>query len=135
MNQFENQLQSWTPRRPSPRIARRLFGAAEKAAARSHRAHAWSLLAPLGACALTVLVAVHSSTSSAPYASRNNTGYSATIALNAGGLSNVATYSLSQVDENLEWNVWPHATRPVTEIPTTETPARLDYGNPSPTNR
>src|ERR1700677_4493005 len=111
MKQFEKQSQSWTPRRPSPRIARRLFGAAHKAASRSHRAHTWSWLTPLAACALTILVAANSGNRpSAQLASQTNAAFFATFMLDAAGASNPATYSLSQVDENLEWNVWPHAT-------------------------
>ena len=136
MNQFEKQLQSWTPRRPSPNIARRLFGAAHKAASRSHRAHTWSWLTPLAACALTILVAVHSgSRPSAQLASRANGAFFATFILDAAGSSNLGTYSVSQGDENLEWNVWPHATRHDTRIPSAEPHARLNVGNLIPTNR
>jgi hypothetical protein len=110
MNQFEKQLQSWTPRRPSPKIARGLFGAAQRAASRSHRAHTWSWLTPVAACALTILVAVHSSSRpAARMAARNNGAFFATFMLDAAVSSNQATYSVSQLDENLEFNVWPHA--------------------------
>lgn len=136
MNQFEKQLQSWTPRRPSPKIARRLFGAAHKAASRSHRAHTWSWLTPLAACALTILMAVHSgSRPSAQLASQTNGAFFATFILDAAGSSNLATYSLSQGDENLEFNVWPHATHHETPISRAEPHARFDVGNLIPTNR
>jgi hypothetical protein len=135
MNQFEKQLQSWTPRRPSPRIARRLFGAAQSDASRSHRAQTWSWLTPVAACALTILVAVHSETQSpGQLDSRNNGVFFASFMLDAAGSSNVATYSLSQVDENLEYNVWPHATHHETFIPAANPPARLDAKNLIPTN-
>jgi hypothetical protein len=137
MNQFEKQLQSWTPRRPSPKIARRLFGPAHTPASRSHRAHTWSWLTPLAACALTLLVAVHSGSGpSAQLASRNDGAFFATFMLDAAGSSNPATYSLSQIDENLEWNVWSlHATHHVTEIAPAEPRARMDVWNLIPTNR
>jgi hypothetical protein len=136
MNPFEKQLESWTPRRPSPKIARRLFGAANQAASRSHRAHVWSWLTPLAACALTVLVAVHSgSRPSAQLASRNNGAFFATIILDASGSSNLATYSVSQTDENVEYNVWPHATGRPAPVPVAEPAARIDVSNLSPTNR
>ena len=136
MNQFEKQLQSWTPRRPSPRIALRLFGAAQKAVSRSHRAHTWSWLTPVAACALTILVAVHSSSrSSAQLAGQTNGAFFATFMLDASGSSNPATYSVSQVDENLEWNVWPHAPHNDTQVSHAEPPPRLDVGNAVPTNR
>ncbi len=136
MNQFEKQLQSWTPRRPSPKIARRLFGAAHMAASQSHRAHMWSWLTPVAACALTILVAVHSSSRpSAQLAERNNGVFFATFMLDAAGSSNVGSYSVSQVDENLEFNVWPHATRQVTEVPRAQPQAAPDVRNLIPTNR
>jgi hypothetical protein len=135
MNQFEKQLQSWTPRRPSRKIARCLFGAADTAASRSHRAHTWSWLTPLAACALTILVAVHSgSRPSAQLASRNNGAFFATFILDGTGSSNLATYSLSQMDENLEFNVWPHAPHSETPVPRAEPGARFDLSN-VPTNR
>jgi hypothetical protein len=135
MNQFEKQLESWTPRRPSPKIARRLFGAAPKAPSRSHRAHAWSWLTPLAACALTFLVAVHSgSRPSAQLAGRTNGAIFATFMLEAAGSSNLATYSVSQVDENLEWNVWPHAGHREAEVAQAEPSARFNLPNLMPTN-
>lgn len=48
-NELENQLRSWTPRAPSPKLEARLFGAAEAAEARAgHPAGraAWHWLAP-----------------------------------------------------------------------------------------
>lgn len=114
MNQFEKQLQSWKPLRPSPKIARRLFGVANETPARSHRAHVWSLLTPLAACALTILVAVHSETTpSARLAGSTNGDFFATFMLDAAGSSSLGKYSVNQGDENLEWNVWPHASHPV----------------------
>jgi hypothetical protein len=136
MNQFEKQLQSWTPRRPSPKIARRLFSAAHKAASRSHRAQTWSWLTPMAACALTILVAVHSgSRQSAQMASRTNAAFFATFILDAACSSNLATYSLSQMDENLEWNVWPHAAHHVTQLPRAQPRSRFDVLDFTPTNR
>ncbi len=136
MNPFEKQLQSWTPRRPSPKVARRLFGAAGQAAALPRRADTWNWLAPLAACALTLLVAVHTaSRASAPLASRNHGGSLFTVMLDAATSSNLASYSLSQMDENMEWNVWPHASHHVQWLPAAETHSRLDVFNVIPTNR
>jgi len=136
MNQFEKQLQSWTPRRPSSKVARRLFGVAGQAATLPQRTATWNWLAPLAACALTMLVAVHTaSRASAPLASRNNGGSLFTFMLDAATSSNFATYSLSQMDENMEWNVWPHASHRVSWMPRAQSPARLDVFNVIPTNR
>jgi len=136
MNQLEKQLQSWTPRRPSPRIARRLFGSAPAAAPAARRWDAWNWLTPLAACALTILVCVHTANRPAAEAgSRNNTAFIATLMLEAGGSSNMATYSLSEMDENLEWNVWPHAAHHVSLPARAELPSRVDVWKLSPTNR
>jgi hypothetical protein len=127
MNPFEKQLQSWTPRRPSPKIALRLFGVANETAAWSHRAHAWSWLTPLAACALTVLVAVHSETTPvARLAGPTNGAFFATFMLDAAGSSSLGKYSVNQGDENLEWNVWAHASHPVTPIIPAEPRVRLE---------
>ena len=136
MNPLENQLQSWKPRRPSPRIARRLFGPAQKASARlARRAGAWNWLSPVAACALTMLVAVHTA-NRAPgrLAVGSNATIFASIALNAASFSNSTTFSLSQMDENLEYNVWPHATHHVAVLPRAEGTLRRDYLNVIPTN-
>ena len=138
MNQFEKQLQSWTPRRPSPKIARRLFGVARKAARQSHRIQMWSWLTPLAACALTVLVGVGPGSTSPLMASRNP-AFIGTIAMSTQGASNLATYTLSQLDENLEWNVWPHATHYAAQLLREEAPSHLNLLNNVlnliPTNR
>jgi hypothetical protein len=136
MNRLEKQLESWTPRRPSRKIARRLFGATPKPAGRSHRAHAWSWLTPLAACALTFLVAVHSGTGpSGQFDNHTNGASFATFMLDAAVSSNPATYSVGQTDENLEWNVWPHGGGHEGEIAQAEYRPRFNLLNLIPTNR
>jgi hypothetical protein len=126
MNPLETRLQSWTPRRPSPKIARRLFGPAEKPSLRPTRSSvAWNWLSPVAACALTMLVAVHTA-SHAPgrLAQGTNAAFFATLMVDAAASSNIAAYSLSQVDENLEWNIWPHPTHHAAASVRAETPLR-----------
>jgi hypothetical protein len=137
MNQLENQLQSWTPRRPSPEIARRLFAPARRIATRPRRrAGAWSWLSPVAACVLTMLVVVHTaSRAPARLAQGSNGTFFATLMLNAACGSNMATYSLNQTDENLEWNIWPHATHDVALSPRAQAPLRRDVWPLVPTNR
>ena len=137
MNPLENQLQSWTPRRPSPKIARRLFGPAEKPFSRpAPRAGAWHWLSPVAACALTMLVAVHSA-SRAPgrLGQGPDATFFASLMLNAAASSNLATFSLSQMDENLEWNIWPHPSHHVSALPRAETPLLREIWSVIPTNR
>jgi len=136
MNPLENQLQSWTPRRPSPKIARRLFGALEKPSlGLARRAWAWNWLSPVAACALTMLVAVHTA-SRAP--GRLAPGSSATLfaslALNAAASSNFPTLPPSQMGENLEYNVWSHATHHVAALPRAEATLRQEIWSLIPTN-
>jgi hypothetical protein len=52
MNQLENQLRSWHPRRPSPRIKRRLF---PSASAREASGLSLRWLAPAAACLMLAL--------------------------------------------------------------------------------
>jgi hypothetical protein len=139
MNPLENQLQSWTPRRPSPKIARRLFGPAEEPSLPpARRAGAWNWLSPVAACALTMVVAVHTA-SRVPgrLAQSSNTIFFASLMLNAASSSNIAIYSANQMDENVEYNFWSHATHRVSVIPQAEAPVRLerDVRSLIPTNR
>jgi hypothetical protein len=104
MNPLENQLQSWTPRRPSPKIARRLFGAASRP---SPGVVAWNWLSPVAACALTMLVAVHAANRPPGHLSHgSNMAFSASTMLDA------SSFSQGQTDENMEVNIWSHATDP-----------------------
>jgi hypothetical protein len=137
MNPLENQLQSWTPRRPSPKIARRLFGPAEKLSVRPlRRAWAWHWLSPVAACALTMLVAVHTaSRSPGRLGQGSNATFFASLMLGAATSSNWATFSLTQVDENLEYNIWPHAAHHVSVLSRAETPLRGEIWSVIPTNR
>ena len=121
---WEKRLHSWSPRRPSDAVAKRIFegGACEsKQCARSRNvwfANAgyhlalWNWVTPVAACCLTVVVLCSGSSRRATqYEPRDHATYFATLMLNATS-SNVSsqTFSLSKADENIEWNVWPHAT-------------------------
>ena len=135
-NQWENQLQSWTPRRPSPKIARRLFASMEKPSlALARRAWAWNWLSPVAACALTMLVAVHAaSRSPGRSAAGSNAPLFALVALNAAASSNFAALPLSQTDQNLEYNVWSHATHHLAVLPRAEATLRREFWSVIPTN-
>jgi hypothetical protein len=135
MNPLENRLQSWTPRRPSPKIARRLFGPAEKPFTRpAPRAGAWNWLSPVAACALTMLVAVHAA-SRAPGHRGSDAAFFATLMLDAAATSNIAPISLSEVGENLEYNIWPHPDHQAATSIVAETPLRRrDIWSLIPTN-
>jgi hypothetical protein len=132
---FENQLQSWKPRPPSPRLAHRLFGPAQAA---PRRVAAWNWLSPVAACALTMLVALHTA-SRVPgrLAQGSNATLFASMMLNAAVTSNIASYTVSEVDENLEWNVWKHATHRLAASAALETSVRREHEFFSliPTNR
>jgi hypothetical protein len=96
----------------------------------------WNWLAPFAACALTMLVAVHTATlATTPLASRNSNGSFFTFMLTAADSSNLATFSLSQLDENMEYNVWAHATHYIAAVSRSESRPRLDIFNIIPTNR
>ncbi len=135
MNPLENRLQSWTPRRPSPEIARRLFGPAEKTSLRpARRAGAWNWLSPVAACALTMLVAVHTA-SHAPGRRGSEAAFFATLMLDAAATSNIASFSIGEIGENMEYNIWPHPDHHAAATFVAETPLRRrDIWSLIPTN-
>jgi len=109
MSPLEKQLQSWTPRRPSAKIARRLFARAAPAPAFLRRTEVWHWLTPVAACVLTLMVAVNSSNRHLPQLSaRDNAAYFATVMFNAATSNVQQTFALSKMDENVEWNIWSH---------------------------
>jgi hypothetical protein len=102
----------------------------------ARRADAWNWLSPVAACALTMLVAVHTA-SHAPgrLAQGSNATFFATLMLDAAATSNIAIFSLSEMDENLEYNIWPHPTHHVATPLRAETPLRRqDIWSLIPTN-
>jgi hypothetical protein len=109
MNPLEKQLQSWTPRRPSAKVARRLFAKAAPVPVFLRRAEVWNWVTPVAACVLTLMVAVNSSSRhlSRLRAAGNDTFF-ATLFFNAATSNVQNTFVLSKMDENMEWNVWPH---------------------------
>ncbi|HEY3861261.1 MAG TPA: hypothetical protein VGO59_05170 [Verrucomicrobiae bacterium] len=138
MNPLEKQLQSWTPRRPSPKIARRLFGPAEKLSARATRhAAAWHWLSPVAACALTMLVAVHTSNRPPGHSAQgfSATSFASFMVNAAASPSNLAMVSLSKMDENLEFNIWSCAARHVAVPARAEIPLTRQIWSIIPTNR
>lgn len=137
MNLLEKLLQSWTPRRPSPEIARRLFAPGKGPfSRRSRRAEAWNWLSPVAACALTMLVAIHTASRAPARLAQGTDGtFFASLMLNAASYSNLAVYSLNQTDENLEWNIWPHLSHHVAPSPRAEAPLRREVWPLAPTNR
>jgi hypothetical protein len=83
-----------------------------------------------------MLVAVHTA-SHVPgrLAQGSNTTFFATLMLDAAASSNIATFTLSEVDENLEWNVWQHPTSQLAAPLRAETPLRRrDIWSLIPTN-
>ncbi len=106
---MEKQLQSWIPRRPSAKIARRLFAKAAPAPAILRRAEVWNWLTPVAACLLTLMIVAHGASRQLPRLSgRDNATFFATLMLNAASSNVQQTFALSKMDENVEWNVWPH---------------------------
>jgi hypothetical protein len=106
---LEKQLQSWTPRRPSAKIARRLFAKVAPAPAFLRRAEVWNWLTPVAACVLTMMIAVNSSNRHlARLSSRDDAAFFATVMFNAATSNMQQTFVLSKMDENVEWNVWSH---------------------------
>ena len=113
LDPLEREMREWRPRRPAARLARRLFGQAELAPATLRRSEFWSWLTPVAACALTVLVAV----GSAGHRGGSLEGRGGPVLFSSlapeFGASNLAwTAQLSQMDENVQWNVCPELAAP-----------------------
>jgi len=73
------------------------------------RAEVWHWLTPVAACILTLMVAVNSNSRHLPRLSTpDNDTFFTTVFLNAAASNVQKTFVLSKMDENMEWNVWPH---------------------------
>src|SRR5271156_3364216 len=104
MNALEKQLQSWTPRRPSAKLARRIFAKAAPAPAFLRRADVWRWLTPLAACGLTLFVEGNGTGRRLPRLSTpDNATFFATLFYNAATSNVQRTFVLSKMDENMEW--------------------------------
>jgi hypothetical protein len=113
LDPLERKMREWRPRRPAARLARRLFGQAELAPATLRRAEFWNWLTPVAACALTVLVAV----GSAGHRGGSLEGKGGPVPFSGlsseFGASNLPwPAQLSQMDENVQWNVCPELAAP-----------------------
>jgi hypothetical protein len=100
----------------------------------ARREAVWQWLSPLAACALTMLVAVHSVSHGTASAQRGANGALFALALDATSVSNFATYAASPGGENLEWNVWNHLTHRVAVLPRSDPLPRREAWTPGPTN-
>ncbi len=104
---MEKQLRSWTPRRPSPKIAARLFDTTRRAPAA--RAHLWNWLTPVAACALTVMVVVRGPMRrTADFVPATNAPAFAAVMFDPQASNAQRMFLLSHSDLNMEDNVWAH---------------------------
>jgi hypothetical protein len=115
----EDQLLSWTPRRPSDKIARQLFGTRPVSSAWKllHAPDLWNWLTPAAACLVTMLVFVSGGYQRpAQPVSGDCATFYATVMLDASHNSNVfrQTFSMNRVAVNMEWNVIPGFSVPAT---------------------
>ena len=115
---LEKQLASWIPRRPSPEIAERLFGAKRRGEVAP--AQRWSWLTPLAACALTLLVVVRGPMRhDADFDSGTNAAAVTALMYDPEASNTPRTFVLSRADLNVDLNAWPHLGpwRPVVRAP------------------
>jgi hypothetical protein len=113
-------LESWSPRQPADKIARELFEAGHAprptrvtSVTVRHRIEILSWLTPVAACCLTVLVMCGNATRHAISSSAHD---NATFFAMASSNVALKTFELSKANENIEWNVWPHASSPTTNF-------------------
>ena len=117
----------WRPRQPSGRLGWQLFGRKEPAPRTLRRTEFWNWLTPVAACALTVLVAV----GSANYRGEALEGKA--VMFNAASPDAPQLVRLSQLDENVQWNVCPKVTPP-TGTPLGESSALVEERRAAATN-
>jgi hypothetical protein len=87
----------------------RLFAKTAPAPVFLRRADVWHWLTPIAACVLTLMVAAHGASRHLPRLSvRDDATFFATLMCNAATSNVQQTFVLSKMDENVEWNVWPH---------------------------
>lgn len=98
-------MESWVPRRPSPKIEEHLFGRKRGPVAPMA---IWSWLTPAAACALTLLVTVHNPYRHDPDFDSTNTAAVSSFMYDSQASNTPRTFVLSRADLNMEWNVWPH---------------------------
>jgi hypothetical protein len=105
---LEQEMRQWRPQPASERLGRRLFGRTELTPVALRRAEFWHWLTPVAACALTVLVAVGSANyRDKGVVTEGGRMVFAGLILNPGSSNGPQMVRLSQMDENVEWNVCP----------------------------
>ncbi len=113
IDSLEQEMRQWRPRKPSERLARRLFGRAELAPGTLRRTQFWNWLTPVAACALTLLVAV----GSANYRDKSGAGEGgglvfAGLMVDPGASNLPQMVLLNEMDENVQWNACPKLAPP-----------------------
>jgi hypothetical protein len=102
------EIHSWKPRQPSERIARQLFARDGRNAEAVRRTERWEWLTPVAACGLTMLLAVGSMNRPAESLAGNDVTMDfAAEMLNPASSNTMQLVRLSEMDENVQWNVWP----------------------------
>lgn len=107
-------IHSWQPRQPSGRIARQLFERDGRNTEASRRTERWGWLTPVAACGLTMLLAVGSMNRPAESLAGNNVNMDFAAEMRNPASSNtMQMVRLSEMDENVQWNVWPKLSPPL----------------------
>jgi hypothetical protein len=95
----------------------------------------WNWLTPVAACVLTLMVATHTASRRLPRLSAPDDATSfATLMFNAATSNMQQTFVLSKMDENVEWNIWPHPF-PAQSARRAGPRSSLDVWSVVPTNR
>ena len=138
MDSLEQEMGEWRPRKPSERLARRLFGRAELAPVALRRGEFWNWLTPVAACALTVLVAVGSANHRGGALEGKGgpiifDGFNDGFNFDSGSSNVPQAVRLSQLDENVQWNVCPELALPAGSAGGASS-ARVEGGREAATN-
>ena len=99
------------------------------------RMELWNWLTPAAACALTLMVLVHgASRRLPPLSTTDNASFFGTLIFNPATSNVQHTFVLSKMDENMEWNIWPHPL-PAQMDQRAEPRSSLNFWSVIPTNR
>ena len=127
-NSLESQLRSWMPRRPSAKLAEKLFATGAIAETRRPFSLNWLAPATVGIFSLLVICGAHPHFSSRLAGADTNLFFASVTINNAAmfdsGVSSKTEFNLTKADLNLEQNVWRTASFESTNLPQTHSSSR-----------
>ena len=108
---MEKQLESWIPRRPSPKIEARLFGRERRLPVVP--SHVWNWLTPAAACVLTLLVVLTGPSHHSVSLESATLSPIASVMYDPEACNTPRSFVLSRADANVDLNFWSRPYHPL----------------------